>query len=596
MSALIAAMDLRLQQAIDAKKMQQGENGHAEHAWSTVATQEGAEDDLQEPIVQLFFQLVRTKNEAQLTKLDGQLEQLLKQLSDTASLAHRPMSTSLSYLAILYRMLLQTRDVVSGKGEYALAYRMILVWYRYFPVMAVRALELFVLDMEPANDATTTKQPFGSWKDLKRFADVCKRTTSNEYHELIQTCIRLTNDQLREDLAKPSDQKISLCAKWVPREGSQYGWLFKRLAEDFYQEEYGNYLHNPEQARKKAYTNYRKMIAGLNRQLDTVQIKQCGNVWAEIDHHKTTSITLTRNKKAFLNVNKKGEQRSERPDRIECAQKFQAYVESRVQSGKEIKGKRVGMNDFTKQALELCNVYDKNKDPLSQATEKDLLNAQWRSSSAAMTPQTLGKMVAMVDTSSSMGGDPLHAAIALGIHVAEKSVLGKRVLTFDTNPAWHNLEGKDDFVSMVESLQNAKWGGSTNFYAGLKLILDALVAQQVPPKDVEGLVLAIFSDMQINQADASYMSCPRQRPSMSGTIHQMYQDAGYTCPHILFWNLRSTSGFPCLSSEPNTSMMSGFSPALLNAFCEKGMEALQTATPWNMMLDILNHERYMLSS
>ena len=55
-------------------------------------------------------------------------------------------------------------------------------------------------------------------------------------------------------------------------------------------------------------------------------------------------------------------------------------------------------------------------------------------------------MIAMVDVSGSMDGDPLHAAIALGIRVAEKSILGKRVLTFSALPTWVNLDGYDSFV------------------------------------------------------------------------------------------------------------------------------------------------------
>ena len=609
LSSLIAAMDKQT-----TCRMKTGENGHVEHAWSTTdsAIRTQLLCDIQESITQLYFQLVRTKSETALEELSVQLESILQ----TLSMMNSDQSSN-TYLSIMFRMLLQTRDLVSGKGEYTLSYWMILSWYKYFPALAVYALKTFVMSDDVGE---APPQPFGSWKDMKYMADLCKKQTGNANHELIRTCIQLVNAQLRIDVisAETEHSPISLCAKWVPREGSRYSWFFHALAEDFYNI---SMVSDTIASKKYAYTHYRKMVAGLNRRLDTVQIKQCANVWSDIDHHKTTSITLSRNKKAFLNITKKGEKRSNLPDRIECARKFTEYVEDHMKSGKEIKGKCVGMNDFTKQALALINhdyntIRDQDADTIINkihkiGTEIDLLNAQWRSNMAAMNSKSLvselysqklttestccahsrlGNMVAMVDVSGSMEGDPLHAAIALGIRVAEKSILGKRVLTFSTTPTWHNLEGKDEFVSMVESLKDAKWGGSTNFYAALKMILDALIAQQVPPKDVEGLVLAIFSDMQINEANPSYKRSGGG--SMRDTIHLMYQDAGYTCPHILFWNLRSTSGFPSLSSTPNTSMMSGFSPALLNVFCEKGLEALQTATPWNMMLETLNHERY----
>ena len=201
-------------------------------------------------------------------------------------------------------------------------------------------------------------------------------------------------------------------------------------------------------------------------------------------------------------------------------------------------------------------------------------------------------MIAMVDVSGSMSGDPMNAAIALGIRVAEKSMLGKRVMTFSASPNWVNLTGEDTFIGMVEMVSRADWGMNTNFAAALKMILDAIVSQKLKPEDVEDMVLAIFSDMQIDQAD------PRSTSLMT-SIETQYAEAGqrlwgkpFKAPHILFWNLRSTSGFPTLSTQKNISMMSGFSPALLNLFCEEGLSALQSCTPWSLFIKSLNNERY----
>ena len=63
-------------------------------------------------------------------------------------------------------------------------------------------------------------------------------------------------------------------------------------------------------------------------------------------------------------------------------------------------------------------------------------------------------------------------------------------------------------------------------------------------------------------------------------------------PHIVLWNLRKTTGFPCLSTDENVSMMSGFSPALLNVFCQKGVNGLKNYTPWNTLIETLNNSRY----
>ena len=107
------------------------------------------------------------------------------------------------------------------------------------------------------------------------------------------------------------------------------------------------------------------------------------------------------------------------------------------------------------------------------------------------------------------------------------------------------------------------------------------------------MVLAVFSDMQIDEAKSE------EDNTMMGFIESQYSQAGikvcgkpYKPPHILFWNLRSTSGFPALSLQKNASMMSGFSPALLNLFCEEGLTALQSCTPWSLLVKSLSNERY----
>jgi hypothetical protein len=39
-------------------------------------------------------------------------------------------------------------------------------------------------------------------------------------------------------------------------------------------------------------------------------------------------------------------------------------------------------------------------------------------------------------------------------------------------------------------------------------------------------------------------------------------------------------------------MMSGFSPALLNLFCDEGLAALQSGTPWSLLTKALENDRY----
>jgi hypothetical protein len=438
------------------------------------------------------------------------------------------------------------------------------------------------------------KHQYGSWKDIKYFCEYCKCKGCDIKNGLVQYAIQLLNDQLRKDIA--SSGNLSLASKWVPREKCQFKWIYAELATNYFSE-YMATADTPvrlEKAVLKCKTEYRQMISSLNKRIDTLQIKQCGKNWSAIDFNKVTSISLGKQKKAFLNVNKKGEVRFPHDqDRIECAEHFTSRIKKAANGEVEMKGARVGIADFAKQGNLLNHGY-------GSQVEKDLLNSQWRDNSKLTG--ALDNFIAMVDLSGSMDGDPKDVAIALGIRIAEKSKLGKRVMTFSMNPKWINLEPYPDFVSQVGAVLAGEVGYNTDFHKALDLILDAIIETKMDPLDVQNMVLVMLSDMQIDEAEPyGRANHAHQRTALFETIKQKYAAAGmrvhgapYKPPHILFWNLRSTGGFPSMSNEPGASMIAGFSPALLNDFCDKGMDALLSLTPWNQLVSSLSKDRYQI--
>ena len=574
MAALVNALD-------NYTITQIGENGHVEYGWS---------NSIREKIAQFSFQLNRT-NEIGLRTLQEILNELLVSLKyniEKGTLLDKQVAKG--YIYILYKMIGQTRDIIDGKGEYTLSYMMIYTWYSFYPEMAKFALRCFV-------DLGDKTHPYGSWKDIKYFCEYCRNQGTPNTHPLIQYAVKLTNEQIHRDYTKYITflDDISLAAKWVPREKSSFGWLYRELACDYF----SDYLLTADtttryiKAVTKCKTEYRKVLTILNKHIDTLQIKQCGQNWSSIDFNKVTSISLYKQKKSFLNIKHNGQLRSPTNDRIDCSTNFKTYIQNAIKGDADVKGKRVGMADFTKQALQFIN--NNNDDNDNNQIEIDLLNSQWRNNSSQTGE--LGKMIAMVDVSGSMEGDPMNVAIALGIRIAEKSILGKRVMTFSAKPNWINLDGYDDFVSKVGIIKDSEWGMNTNFHAALDTILDAIIQNRMAPEDVQDLVLVILSDMQIDSGD----KCNTQ--VLYDNMKLKYETAGirvhgkpYKPPHILFWNLRSTNGFPTLSTQRNCSMMSGFSPALLNLFCEQGVNALQSCTPWALLEKSLENVRYKILS
>ena len=578
MSAFVTALD-------SYTPLQLGENMHAEHGWS---------NDIKERVVQVFFQLTRTDNKTTMLALQNKFQALINQL------AIRTDDEGHALYVTLIKLAAQTRDIEAGKGEYRLGWYLInafekagqqnvaqkLIYWLVHNLPSRRLKEYTGCETEPSS------HPLGSWKDIKYL------WTEFEWSkETAIFMIRMMNEQVRRDITSVRNGKDpeSLCGRWVPRESSnKFKLMFRALAQDYF----SNYIESAkmtsnrtcvqtrvQSAKRKAYKDYRSILSTLNRALNTVQVNQCAGTWADINYEKSvTSVTLSRQANAFRNLTKKGGQRSNARDRIEGARKFEEWLSDKVASGETVKGSRVGINAMVRAALE-C--------PLYNTSIQNQLNLQWEDGGKKIGD--LNDMVAIVDTSGSMYGDPLHAALGLGIRVAEKSSLGRRVITFSSTPTWHQLpppnsEGKTDFVNDVKQLLTATPGLNTNFTATLKLILGACVEKQLTNEQVSKMVVAIFSDMQID-----YVGNESLTNDMWQHIESEYKKHGYTkVPHILFWNLRSSEGFPVISTQKNATMFSGFSPALLNAFCEKGMDFLEASSPYEQMLNLLNNPRYAI--
>ena len=569
---------------------QVGEKGHAENAWSF---------DIDEKITQFFFQLVRCENHSD---LERHLHDILGNL--TYIMRTNPSQEAINRLTIVYKLIGQTRDIIAGKGEQQLTFMQIFTWYQYVPELAMNSIVHLV-------KRQNSEHPYGSWKDIKYLAKYIKDKTSDSEHPLILHACRIMCSQLNQDWTeftcqnpeeKNNNVNISLAARWCPREPNykkqaqfEKEQSQQTMANIMFPEFLASTSPNDKETWKRAKTKCRihlkKRITAMNKFLDTPQIKQCHGEWSNIDFNTLTTQTTRRQKRAFQNLTKRGEARSEAEDRKQCAINYTNHIEAaKVDPTRhKVHGKRCNVYELVKDALQhTC------KTPQNQ-TDIDTLNLQWEDNRKNNKGLEKIPIVALVDTSGSMECDeciPLNNAIGLGIRMSELThpAFRNMVMSFDHTPQWISFEDCADFHSKVWKLKRAAWGTSTRIYLSFKMILDACIENKVPPKEVEGMVLAILSDMQI---DCGYINdCPYGNDDLSLEIEKMYNNHGYQAPHLLFWNLRKTTGFPVLSSKNNCTALSGYSSALLNVFCDKGIEALKEFTPRKMLEDLLANPRY----
>jgi len=447
----------------------------------------------------------------------------------------------------MFRMIAETRDIHHGKGLRTLSFMMIQNWYDCYRFGAKEILSSFVY-------TNNHEKPYGSWKDMKYFCDYCVKNGWDENHEIIVYVVEMMNEQLKRDWEN-MNTRLSMVSKWIPREKSRMGWLYKKLVENYFPEYFSNTkAESKDKAWKKAAMEYRKIIAFLNRTLDTVQIKQCDNQWSKIDFSKVSKATLLLQKNAWFNVKKNGEPRTFTEDRIVCSQHIREYINDTDEKKKKRNPNTVDIGQIVRDAV--CLIQEKEIGQITQELYEDkkkLINYIWRENNEKTTKNNGKKIrIAMIDFSSSMNDESLNTAIGLACRIALDSC--KRILTFSGYPTLVNLEDCETFVDCVEKITKEQCirGINTNFYSAFAFITETLRESHLTDHEIKEVSLVILSDMQMD------IEFPFDKPvyeTMKEKCHAL------PIPEVYFWNLQTTKGgFACVKQMERVNMVSGNNP------------------------------------
>ena len=592
MSSIIAALDRTSSKStpdIYLQSKHYGENGTPQHGWGVEATKWTSKSEAQSLLTQLYFQLVRSSNHSD---LEEKMFYLLKNLN---------WKDHKEELTQLYRLTMHVRDIEAGKGEYALAYMMVWVWSKtQDPEFAKILSRSFVVNDNNAH-------PMGSWKDIKFMCKYLAEKENKNYWLINYICgssVRVVKEEF-EKLQVDPDFKPSLAGRWMPREKQkQYKWIHKKMAEFAFPEFVVKPLNGWRDGNQyraailKQKIRWNKMIVSLSKATDTPQIKMAGKQWSKLKFNNIPSICLKKNSNAIRNKDKKGSQRSTDDDRVSCANNFSLHLSKAASGDKTAKvhGKRLTVGELVKEAFN------------ASGEKQTQLNLQWLSNKENNSELENACIIPCCDTSGSMECDdylPISNAVGLSIRTSEicHPAFKNRILTFNAKPSWIDVSGYgDDFVGKVKKIRSdPNWAMNTNFEALCDKILDGLVSAEVNPSETRNIILAVYSDMQI---DAAQGWGDGDQSTMLELIKRKFAEAGlrskfktpYVQPHILFWNLRKTSGFPATAFDENVSFLSGYSSTLLNVFETKGIDELRKMTPYKLLSDILGNPRYNIGS
>jgi len=506
----------------------------------------------------------------------------------------------------LFVLTFQTRWCRGGKGERALFLVMTRVLYEKFPDVVLELLELV--------------PKFGYWKDLLFLLQGCRAADMGKvsFDKLADRVWTLFAAQLQEDheellLAKKQQRepRLSLCSKYAPTEGHAFDrelHAVRSICGKMYGEVLGA-SKQPEKAARYVKGKYRKVLAELRRALQVCETKMCSNSWDSIDFSRVPSLAVKRYMKAFLNesATDPSQSRSEDAARLACRE---AFLEA--SRANKLNGKQLFPHDLVKEVWATCedlpeskrevyqSMWGKIREGVEEMIEQrkaelqrgardleDALAVKAANESSEQVsqvlaivqealedkaletrssrPVNLGKTIAMCDVSGSMMGVPMYVSVALGILCSEVSppAYRDRILTFSSEPAWHELSQCASFVDKVRHVREADFEMGTDIYKAMQLVLELVRRERLSADDIPNLL--IISDMQFDEASTE---APQ---TLHENLKELFAEAGMSLygkplevPQIIFWNVnQSCSGFHAEPDAPGITMLSGFSPSLL---------------------------------
>ena len=332
-----------------------------------------------------------------------------------------------------------------------------------------------------------------------------------------------------------------LCAKWMPRKGPIALELRTFLG------------YSPK--------FYRKRLVELTK---VVEQQMCAKQWDEINFSHVPSLAMSRYSKAFGK---------------NAADAFTAYKEALKKGDPKIAKVNAGA------------VYPYDVVKNVRHGDSALADEQWKA-----LPNYIGDamVLPLVDVSGSMtcpaGGynskskvTCLDVAISLGLYCADKNTgpFKDLFLTFSTTPKFEHVKGT--LSQKIRQMELSHWDMSTNLHGAFEEILRVAVRNKVAVEDMPK-VLLIMSDMQFDQ-------CMRNDDSAIQMIRRKYEDAGYTVPAIVFWNLNAADNVPVRFDEKGVALVSGFSPAIMKSVLAADLDGM---TPEAIMKKTVMSDRYAL--
>lgn len=349
----------------------------------------------------------------------------------------------------------------------------------------------------------------------------------------------LIKKQFAEDMATPYP---SLLGKWLKSENATSPKT-KRLGL------------KTRQILGLSERQYQKSLTSLRKKINVLECLMAEKRWGEISYDKIPSQAGLRYRKAFFRNDE---------------DRYQSFLDSLRKGEAKVNAAALFPYEISSQVDD----YPQSDDAI--------LNGLWSN----LPDYFDGKeenSIAIVDVSGSMHGLPMDVATSLGMYIAERNwgPYHNHFITFSERPELVELQGST-FCEKIRNMRRANWDMNTNLRAVFDLILKTAIQNSLPAKDMIKK-LYIISDMEFDAADAS------NKKTLYRKMKAKFEEKGYVLPTVVFWNVNARNDqFPITTDDAGTVVVSGCSPSILKNLLKK-----ESFNPYELMLDVLNDERYL---
>ena len=319
------------------------------------------------------------------------------------------------------------------------------------------------------------------------------------------------------------------------------------------------YLRLKEQKEISNIGDFRRFLSS-RRQAHLVETSMCNKQWDKIDYSKVPSVAMSRYTNAFNKHDWDG---------------FSTYKDSLDKGEVTINAGALFPHDCVRTA---------------RYGDKMIANSQFNALPNYMDED--GSIMVLCDSSGSMqsdiGGSVTAMDVSMGLalycsgKLSPENPFYRKFIQFESESRltdWSNYK-------MSETIPGSPWGstdifngavGSTRIDKALDLMLNTGKMFKVLDENMPKMLL-ICSYMQFHEGIESSVT-------QVETCLTKWDDAGYSRPKIVYWNLCPYNGQPDRSTSENIALISGFSPSILKSVFE-----CEDFSPINIMLKEL--EKY----